>query len=120
MQKILDLLKKILPKSVLRKIRPIWHGLLSYSAALRFGFPSRRMVVIGITGTAGKSTTAQMLAKVLNSNGRKTGFSTTVSWSHGDQEFVNPDGMSMAGRFRLQGYLRAMLERGCKYAIVES
>ena len=105
---------------MVKKIRPLGHGFLAYAAALRYGFPASKMVVFGITGTAGKSTTVQMLSKIMNESGRKTGYSTTVSYFDGETEYINPDGMSMAGRFRLQGYLRAMVENGCQYAIVEA
>src|SRR4051812_5483317 len=119
MQALLDVIKKFLPKKLLKKIRPVWHGFLAYLAAVRFGFPAKKMIVIGVTGTAGKSTTVQMLARILNDSGRRSGFVTTVSYFNGKQEFINPDGMSMPGRSRLQGYLSAIRANGCEYAIVE-
>ncbi len=119
MQKILDLIKKVLPKSVLKKIRPLVHGFLAYLAACRYGFPSSKMIVIGVTGTAGKSSTIQMLAHILNANSVKCGYSTTVGFSDGVREEVNRQGLSMPGRFSLQGYLRRMLKAGCRCALVE-
>jgi len=119
MQALLDLIKKLLPNSVLKKIRPLGHGFLAYLAALRYGFPSARLIVIGVTGTSGKSTTIQMLAKILNSVGRKTGYATTVGFFDGEQQRINSQGMSMPGRFGLQRDLRAMADRGCQIAIVE-
>ncbi len=119
MQKTFDLIKRILPVRVLKKIRPIQHGFLAYMAAVRYGFPSKQMIVVGITGTAGKSTTTRFLASILNVAGKKTGYITTVSFFDGDTDHTNEHGMSMPGRFVLQKELAQMRDNGCKYAIVE-
>ena len=119
MQVLLDFIKGILPNSFLKKIRPLGHGFLAYLAAVRYGFPSERMIVVGVTGTSGKSTTIQMLAAILNHSGKKAGFVTTVSLFDGTREFINKAGMSMPGRFELQRDLRTMADQACKIAIVE-
>lgn len=120
MQSALDAIKKILPNWLLNKIRPAWHGFLAYISAVVCGFPSRRMVVIGVTGTAGKSTTVQMLAAILNASGRKAGYFTTVSFYNGISETVNRRGLSMPGGVVLQLCLRDMLKNGCSYAVIEA
>lgn len=119
MRLILDFIKRILPESALKQIRPIGHGFLAYLGAMIYGFPSRKMIVVGITGTAGKSTTTRFLASILNAAGKKTGYITTVNFFDGTQDFVNKHGMSMPGRFLLQQELAQMLKNGCQIAIVE-
>ncbi len=119
MQPILDLIKRILPKNVIKKIRPYGHGFLAYAAAMRYGFPSRKMIVAGITGTAGKSSTIQMFAHILNSNNVKCGYSTTVGFCDGSKESANMQGLSMPGRFALQRHLKRMLANRCQCALVE-
>jgi UDP-N-acetylmuramoyl-L-alanyl-D-glutamate--2,6-diaminopimelate ligase len=120
MQAILDLIKKILPKSWLKKIRPVWHGFLSYLAAIYYKHPSDKLIVVGVTGTAGKSTTVQMLSHILNASGQRAGYVTTVGFSDGNKEFINKHGLSMPGRFLLQKNLKQILNNECKIAIVEA
>ena len=116
---VFSAIKKILPKTVLKKIRPIWHGFLAQAAAIRYGNPSERMLVIGVTGTAGKSTTIQMLAEILREGGIKTGFITTAGFSNGGQLEDNYEGLSMPGGFAMQDALLDILDSGCGCAIVE-
>ncbi len=119
MQVFLNILKAILPKSWLKKIRPFGHGFLSYLAAVWYNFPSRKMTVIGITGTSGKSTTTQILAQILNTAGKQTGYITTVEFSDGERTTLNKHGLSMPGRFLLQKELALIRACGSSHAIVE-
>ncbi len=48
-----DFLKNLLPESLLKVLRPIYHGLLARLGSVYFGHPTNEMIVIGITGTAG-------------------------------------------------------------------
>ena len=97
-----------------------YHYSLSFLGALRYGFPSRRLIVIGVTGTKGKTTTAHLLAQLLQSSGRPAGLATTVLFRIGDREWVNATKQTMPGRFALQGLLRRMVREGCRYAVVET
>jgi UDP-N-acetylmuramoyl-L-alanyl-D-glutamate--2,6-diaminopimelate ligase len=50
----------------------------AYVSKLRYGFPAHRLRVIGITGTDGKTTTANLLAAILRADGRKVGLISTL------------------------------------------
>lgn len=115
----MEFIKRLIPPSILKFIRPYYHGFFAIAANLYFGRPSEQLTVIGVTGTAGKSTTVQMLSKILNNDAKKTGFITTVSFFDGEKEFVNKHGMSMPGGWLLQKQLKLMVNNGCKYAVVE-
>lgn len=130
--KEMEFIKKLIPEALLKAVRPFYHGLMAYVASWYFDYPSRKMIVIGVTGTAGKSTTVQMLARILNyhpslnpspsrggEENRKCGFITTVSFYDGEEEYINKHGLSMPGGWLLQKQLAAMFQKGCGYAVVE-
>ena len=113
---MLHAIKKFIPNSWLN----IYHRALSSIAAFWFGNPSKDLIVIGVTGTNGKTTTAYMISKALESDGSKTGCTSTALFKVADKEWLNDKKMTMLGRFQTQKLLRQMVEAGCKYAVVET
>jgi len=73
---IKSFLKKIIPL----KIFSTYHWFLAYFAALFYGWPSEKMIVIGVTGTAGKSTAVNLIGKIFEQAGFKVGLSTTFNF----------------------------------------
>lgn len=116
MHSLLNILRKIVPPPVL----DLYHRALSWLAAVWHGHPSRRLVVVGVTGTSGKTTTAYLIAKALEATGAKTGGTTTAFFKVGDRMWSNATKMTMVGRFQLQRLLREMVDAGCRYAVVET
>lgn len=116
---ITNLIRAIIPKPLFKSLQPIYHGLVARVASQYFGNPSQKLFVIGVTGTAGKSTTVMMLAQILNYSGKKTGYITTAGSFDGSEPKMNAHGMSMPGGWMLQQQLSEMLSKGCEYAIVE-
>lgn len=98
----------------------LYHYVLSFIGALVYGFPSRKMTVIGVTGTKGKTSTCNILTHILSTSGYKTGMATTVNFRIGDKTWVNASKQTMLGRFQLQKLLRDMVKSGCAYAVVET
>lgn len=97
-----------------------YHKVRGIAAATRHGFPSTKMKVIGITGTNGKTTTANLLGHILEVSGAKVGMATTVNIWTGDKKWVNETKMTTLNPFALQGLLRRMANQKCDYAIVET
>ena len=111
--------------STIRKSIPPWalsayHWCLASLATLVYGFPSEQLTVIGVTGTDGKTTTCNLLAKILEQAGHKVGMSTTINFKIGAKEWPNTTKQGMQGRFKLQKFLRQMVRAKCVYAIIET
>ena len=113
-------LKKLIPKKLFRCLQPIYHYLMGALAACCYAFPSRQLVVIGVTGTTGKTTTVNFLARLLSANGYKAGYTSTAQFDDGAREWLNDKKMTMPGRFFLQRTLRQMVRNGCRVAVVET
>jgi UDP-N-acetylmuramoyl-L-alanyl-D-glutamate--2,6-diaminopimelate ligase len=108
-------MKRFIPKVMLRR----YHRLLAMLANLWYGRPSRHLVVIGVTGTDGKTTTASLIADTLGASGALVGLSTSALVQVGTRRWLNESHMTMPGRFALQKLLRQMVQAGCRYAVIE-
>jgi len=109
-------LKKLVPKPLLQA----YHWALSLLAAAWYAWPSKRMVVIGVTGTNGKTTVANLIARILEEAGEKVGLTSTVNFRIAGEEVLNDMKMTMPGRFFLQKMLHRMAEAGCRFAVIET
>jgi UDP-N-acetylmuramoyl-L-alanyl-D-glutamate--2,6-diaminopimelate ligase len=120
MNKLLVYLKKIIPQKLFKKLQPIYHYIFNFLAALFYRFPANQLIVIGITGTTGKTTTVFMIAEMLKKAGLKVGYTSTAVFSDGNQEVSNDKKMTMLGRFFTQKMLRKMVKNKCQIAIIET
>ncbi|MCX6800068.1 MAG: UDP-N-acetylmuramyl-tripeptide synthetase [Candidatus Falkowbacteria bacterium] len=120
MQKILNLIKKIIPTSVFKFFQPFYHYAMSFLAALFYRFPSEKIIVIGITGTTGKTTSVYLMAEALKACGLKVGYTSTAMFSDGNKEWLNDKKMTMLGLFFTQKMIAQMVKNGCRYAIIET
>ncbi len=106
-----------------------YHAMQSAVAGLKNGFPGRKLRVIGVTGTNGKTTTCFMIWKMLNNAGFKTGLMTTVAWGvPGLSKEYNPgtDGlvkqiehMTTADAFTLNRRMKAISRAGAEFLVLE-
>ncbi|MCX6795235.1 MAG: UDP-N-acetylmuramyl-tripeptide synthetase [Candidatus Falkowbacteria bacterium] len=117
---MLSKIKKLIPRQLFKAIQPVYHFILSFAAVLFHGFPSDRLIVIGITGTTGKTSTVYLLARALQAMGYKVGYTSTAMFSDGNKEWLNDKKMTMVGRFFTQRMIRRMSKNGCEFAIIES
>ncbi len=111
-------------KAFIRKFTPeflinFYHFVLAVLACFWHGFPSRKLKVIGITGTDGKSSVVELVTQILLSSGYKVGSVSSIQFRIGDKTWLNKLKMTMPGRFKLQKLLRKMVKVGCQYAVLE-
>ncbi len=117
--KLLNLGRKIIPKPIFNFFQPIYHLSLGLLAVFLYRFPSRKLKVIGITGTKGKSTTLYLAGKTLEEAGFKVGWISSLSIKIADKEWLNPYHLTMPGRMFIQKTLKEMVKVGCEYALIE-
>jgi len=110
-----DLIKKFFPSSLLN----FYHLSLSFLGAVLYGFPSRKLRVIGVTGTNGKTTTTEMITKILEENGFGVALANSARFKIKEKEEKNKLRMTMPGRALLQKFLRKAVKQECQYAVLE-
>lgn len=85
------LLKKLLPHRVFEAVEPYGHLVETVIFNVLYGFPARGLKVIGVTGTAGKTTTCSLIAQVLRQSGYRVAMLTTVAIDYGDSHGPRPN-----------------------------
>lgn len=108
-------IKKITPDY----IKGAYHKVRAFVAAAKYRFPAKKMIVIGITGTKGKTSTGNYIWSVLTAGGYKTGLVSSAIFRIGDVEEINSHHMTMPDPFLIQQKLHQMHQRGVEVAIVE-
>lgn len=91
----------LLPPSVLSA----YHFLFAGFAALAYGLPSRRVTIIAVTGTKGKSSTIEYLNAIAEAAGLRTALASTIRFKMAEKSKPNLKRMSMPGRMFLQRFL---------------
>lgn len=113
---MLHQLKRFIPHALL----DAYHRVLAWAAAAWYRHPSQSLLVVGVTGTNGKSTTVRLIADLLAGDGHLVGCTSTAELQVGTRRWLNDTKMTMLGRFALQRLLRQMVDAGCLAAVVET
>lgn len=93
---------------------------LSALAAAFYDYPARKMRVVGVTGTDGKTSTCYITSAVLEAAGYRTGLITTVAFKIGGRTLLNDKHQTTPEAPEIQSLLAQMVEAGTDYAIIES
>ncbi len=109
-------IRKFIPNFIIK----FYHYLLALIGAIIYGFPSNKLVVVGVTGTNGKSTVVNLISKILENAGGSTVASlSSIKFKIGEKEEQNMLKMTMPGRFKLQKFLDQANKNNCQYAVLE-
>jgi len=110
-----NLIKKITPNFLLNW----YHFTLAFLGAFIYCFPSRKIKVIGVTGTNGKTTVVNLITKIFEEAGFKVASLSSINFKIGNKEWPNTLKMTMPGRLKIQRFLRKAVNSGCQYAVLE-
>ncbi len=119
MSTVLYWLKRLLPQSLLRLLRPPYHLALSYIGAIVYKHPSREITVLVVTGTKGKSTVTELISAILETDGKKVASLSTIQFKIGSDVKKNLFKMTTPGRFFVQKFLREAVDAECTHAVLE-
>jgi UDP-N-acetylmuramoyl-L-alanyl-D-glutamate--2,6-diaminopimelate ligase len=93
---------------------------LAHLSAAFFGFPARKMTMIGITGTDGKTTTANLLYQILRTAGIKAGLISTINALIGDTVLDTGFHVTTPDAPDVQQYLANMVDAGITHVVLET
>lgn len=96
-----------------------WHFPQAVLAAWFTGFPGKKLAIIGITGTNGKTTTTTLIGQMFEAAGKKVATASTIAVRIGGQERVNATKFTTASPWAVQRFLREAVQAGCEYAVLE-
>lgn len=119
MDTILYYIKRLIPTPLFEVFQPPYHFLLAFLGAVAYRFPTKEIMVIGVTGTKGKSTVAELVNAIFEADGKRTALSSTIRFKIGEKSERNMFKMTMPGRFFMQRFFREAVNAGCEVAIVE-
>jgi UDP-N-acetylmuramoyl-L-alanyl-D-glutamate--2,6-diaminopimelate ligase len=99
--------------------RSVYHFLWAWTGAHLHRHPSKKIFVIGVTGTKGKTTTIELINTILERAGKRTALISSLRMKISGESAKNTLGNSMPGRGYLQRFLRAARREKCNYALIE-
>jgi len=107
-------------KRFIQKIKNYYHLLQAILANLYYGFPSRKLKVIGITGTDGKTTTTHLIYHILKTAGKKVSMVSSVFAKIGDREYDTGFHVTTPNPFGVQKLLKAAADHKDEYFVLET
>lgn len=117
---IRKIVKFFIPTTLFKKIEPLGHLIEAVVYSIAYGFPARKMKVIGITGTNGKTTTTFMVHRMLTNAGINTGMMSTVAYGVNDDIRMQTYHMTNVPIPALMKRLKWMKKQGVEWLVLET
>ncbi|HWY79492.1 MAG TPA: UDP-N-acetylmuramyl-tripeptide synthetase [Candidatus Sulfotelmatobacter sp.] len=102
-----------------QKTKNIYHLQQAIIANIIYGFPSRGIKIIGVTGTDGKTTTVNLIYHLLHEAGIKAAVISSVGAVIDGKKFDLAFHVTTPGSFVIQSYIRKAKKAGVKYIVLE-
>lgn len=108
-----------LPKRITSQVEEVYRRSRIYALSARHGFPARHLRVIAVTGTNGKTTTANYLNEILKAQGHKTALFTTAVIEIAGEQTLNELNATVASTATMQGFFRDAKNAGVDFVVLE-
>ncbi len=110
----------MLPRKIRQPILNVYHLLVAVAANVRFGFPTKGIKVIMVTGTNGKTSTATLIAGMLENAGRNVGINSTAYYRYAGKTTNKKSSRTVEDMFVLHAMFSKMKKAGCEFIIIEA
>jgi UDP-N-acetylmuramoyl-L-alanyl-D-glutamate--2,6-diaminopimelate ligase len=109
-------MKKLIPQ----KLKNYYHFAQAVAANFWYGFPSKKIKVIGVTGTNGKTTTVQIITKILEEAGFKVAMASTINFKLNGKEEINKTKFTTLSAFAVQKFIMNAVLGGHDFVVLET
>lgn len=104
---------------MIRGLKGLYHWLEALAAAIRFGFPSRKLTVIGVTGTDGKTTTTTLIYEILKATGHNVSMISSVNAVVAGKTYDTGFHVTNPRGWQVQKYLREAVDHKDTHVVLE-
>ena len=117
--KVVRGVRKVLPAKTVKRIEKVYRKSRVKLVSARYGNPARNLSVIAVTGTNGKTTTANYLNEILKADGRKTAMFTTAVIEVAGERILNELNATVALTSQMQKFFRDAKRAGVDHVVLE-